>query len=139
MSLTARDRQRLATVHPALAALVEDVAKAVPLMVVEGARSLDRQRQLFALGKSRTMNSRHLPKPAIGLQAPVSHAVDLAPLVDLDGDGDLDLSWRHAHFRPIAAAMKAAAQRARVAIVWGGDWEEFVDMPHFELDRRAYP
>lgn len=139
MSLTARDRQRLATVHPALAALVEDVAKAVPLMVVEGARSLDRQRELFALGKSRTMNSRHLPKPAVGLQASVSHAVDLAPLVDLDGDGDRELSWNAEDFRPIAAAMKEAAAREGVPIVWGGDWRTFVDMPHFELDRKAYP
>lgn len=139
MSLTARDRQRLAQVHPALAALVEEVAKTVPIMVVEGARSLDRQRELFRLGKSRTMNSRHLPKIAAGLPAPVSHAVDLAPLVDLDADGDLDVSWRHADYRPIAAAMKAAAAREGVQIVWGGDWQEFVDMPHFELDRRAYP
>lgn len=139
MSLTARDRQRLAQVHPALAALVEDVAKSVPLMVVEGARSLDRQRELFALGKSRTMNSRHLPKSATGLQAPVSHAVDLAPLVDLDGDGDIELSWNAKDFRPIAAAMKAAAQREGVPITWGGDWASFRDMPHFELDRRAYP
>lgn len=139
MALTRRDEQRLAEVHPALAALVRTVAASVPLIVVEGARSLDRQRDLFRLGKSRTMNSRHLPKLAAGVPAPVSHAVDLAPLVDLDGDGDRELSWLPEHFRPIADAMKQAAEAAGVPIVWGGDWRTFVDMPHFELDRNRYP
>jgi peptidoglycan L-alanyl-D-glutamate endopeptidase CwlK len=135
--LTTRDRSRLAEIHPALAGLVMTVAARVPLMVVEGARSLDRQRELFRLGKSRTLNSRHLPKEAKGIGYPVSHAVDLAPLVDIDGD--LDLSWRPADFEPIATAMKAAASAAGVPIAWGGDWRTFVDMPHFELSRTVYP
>lgn len=137
--LTQRDEQRLAEVHPALARLVRAARATVPFMVVEGARSLERQRELFRLGKSRTMNSRHLPKFAEGLTAPVSHAVDLAPLVDLDGDGDLDLSWSAKHFQPIADAMKAEAFRQKVALEWGGDWKSFVDMPHFELARSIYP
>lgn len=139
MALTKRDEQRLATVHPVLAELVRQSERWVPLMVVEGARSLAKQKEYFAKGKSRTMNSRHLPKAAAGVPEPVSHAVDLAPLVDLDRDGDLDLSWNAADFKPLAAIMKDEARKAGVAIVWGGDWKGFVDMPHFELDRKVYP
>ncbi len=137
--LTPRDKQRLDEVHPELARVVYEARKTVVFMVVEGARSLERQKELFSLGKSKTMNSRHLPKPAAGLPAPVSHAVDLAPLVDLDGDGDLDVSWRLGDFKPIAAAMKAAAAKLNVPIVCGIDWITFVDAPHFELDRKRYP
>lgn len=150
MPLTKRDRQRLADVHPDLVRIVERVAAAISVdfMVVEGSRTLARQKELFGLGKSRTMDSRHLPKIASGmpvgtlradLPAAVSHAVDLAPLVDLDGDGGLDLSWEPEHFEPIADAMKAAAAVLGIPIVWGGDWLHFRDMPHFELDRRTYP
>ncbi|MBA4285456.1 MAG: hypothetical protein C0434_07990 [Xanthomonadaceae bacterium] len=139
--LKPRDEQRLAEVHPVLAGIVRVVAASVPLMVVEGARSLDRQRELFRLGKSRTMDSRHLPKIPAGAPhlPPVSHAVDLAPLVDLDGDGDRELTWESKHFLPIARAMLAEAAKQKVAIVWGGSWKSFVDMPHFELARSSYP
>lgn len=139
MPLTARDLQRLNTCHPHLVALVLEAAKAVPLMVVEGARSLDRQRELFAAGKSRTMRSRHLLREAAGVAAMVSHAVDLAPLIDLDGDGALDLSWHPSHFRPIADAMKGAAHALGYPVEWGGDWISFVDMPHFQLPINRYP
>lgn len=139
MPLTKRDRQRLADVHPDLVRVVELAAEVVPFMVVEGSRSLARQKELFGLGKSRTMDSRHLLTTAAGLPALVSHAVDLAPLVDLDSDGDLDLSWLPKHFEPIADAMKAAAGTLHVPIDWGGDWPYFRDMPHFELSRQRYP
>lgn len=137
--LSARDRQRLIDVHPDLVRVVEAASASVAFMVVEGSRSFDRQKELFRLGKSKTMNSRHLPKAAKGVAALVSHAVDLAPLVDLDGDGDIELSWDAKHFYPIAEAMQAAADAAGVPIVWGGSWRSFVDMPHFELDRKVYP
>lgn len=141
MTLTPRDLQRLAGVHPDLIRVVKRAAESPGLnfMVLEGVRTLEKQREYFAAGKSKTMNSRHLPKPAAGQAGPVSHAVDLAPLVDLDGDGDVELSWNAKDFGPIAKAMKAAALELRVPIIHGGDWRTFKDHPHFELDRSAYP
>ena len=111
--------------------MVERARLAVPLIVVEGLRTRERQEQLVAIGASRTLNSRHL----------TGHAVDLAYWLD-DGDGvpeqgEVRWDWPLAH--KLAAAMKAAAAAEGVALVWGGDWKSFRDGPHFELDRRVYP
>jgi peptidoglycan L-alanyl-D-glutamate endopeptidase CwlK len=127
--LTARDKERLTGVHPDLVRIVERASERAKFMVVQGLRTPAEQKKLFALGKSRTLKSRHL----------TGHAVDLAPLVDLDGDGDQELSWDPDHFWPIAEAMKGAAEYLKVPLVWGGNWTSFIDMPHFELDRKDYP
>lgn len=127
--LTDRDRKRLEGVHADLVQIVLRASEMRSFMVVQGLRTLEEQKRLFALGKTRTMKSRHL----------TGHAVDLAPLVDLDGDGDLELSWDAKHFWPIAEAMKGAAEYLGIKIAWGGDWVSFKDCPHFELDKRVYP
>ncbi len=137
--LPPKSRAKLADVHPELCRVVERAAELCDFIVVEGSRTLAKQREYFQAGKSKTMNSRHLLKPAAGLKEYVSHAVDLAPLVDLDGDGDKELSWELDHFLPIRAAMETAAAKEGVKIVWGGSWKSFVDAPHWELDRTMYP
>ena len=35
--------------------------------------------------------------------------------------------------------MQAAVAAEGVALVWGGDWKNFPDGPHFELGRKHYP
>lgn len=131
--LAPRDTLRLQGVHPDLVRVVRGAALHYPatgrFIVVEGLRTLEKQREYFQAGKSRTMKSRHL----------TGHAVDLAPYVDTDGDGDLELSWEREHFYPLADAMRASAAAAGIPIVWGGNWTSFVDMPHWELDRSKYP
>jgi peptidoglycan L-alanyl-D-glutamate endopeptidase CwlK len=93
-------------------------------IVIEGLRSEARQRELVRSGASRTMNSRHL----------TGHAVDLLPI---GPDGRAEFAWPLYH--KMAPAVKAAAEKEGVPIVWGGDWTSFKDGPHFELDRKAYP
>lgn len=78
------------------------------------------------------MNSRHL----------TGHAVDLAVWYDRDADRVVDadeLSWKFADYQKLADLVKTTAARLGVPIVWGGDWAQFRDGPHFELDRRHYP
>lgn len=118
-----RSRQRLSGVHPDLVAVVERAIQIteVDFAVLEGLRSRDRQKELFAKGASKTMNSRHL----------TGHAVDLAPW-PIDWD---DLS----RFEQVADAMKQASEELDVLVIWGGDWRTFYDGPHFELDRKVYP
>jgi peptidoglycan L-alanyl-D-glutamate endopeptidase CwlK len=120
-----RHDERLASIHPHLADVVRRAAMYLPfeLLVVEGLRTLARQRELVAKGASKTLKSRHL----------TGHAVDLAPI--LDGE----VRWDWPLFHQIAPAMKHAADDLDVAIIWGGDWRSFKDGPHFELDRKVYP
>ena len=120
-SLTPRDRERLRGVHPDLVRVVERARREFECFVIEGRRTPERQRDLVKQGASQTQNSRHL----------TGHAVDLGPV---------PLDWQDlAAFRRMADAMKRAAAAEGVPIVWGGDWKGFVDGPHFELTRAAYP
>lgn len=96
----------------------------VDFIVVEGLRTVERQQQLVAMGASKTMRSRHI----------TGHAVDLLPI---GPSGKGEFHWPL--YKKLAPAVKAAAEKEGVAIVWGGDWRTFKDGPHFELDRRKYP
>jgi len=120
--LGSKSKKKLKGVHPDLVAVVERAIEISEqdFSVIEGMRSVKRQKQLLADGKSTTMNSRHL----------TGHAVDLAPY---------PMSWDWKYFYPIADAMKQAAEELDVKIVWGGDWKNFPDGPHFQLDWGAYP
>lgn len=136
MKLTTRDRARLASVHPDLVRVVERAAEITQtdFLVVEGLRTLERQRELFRAGKSKTMRSRHLLAPN-----GFGHAVDIAPIIDTDGDGDLELSWAWADFRKLAPVVQLAAKEVGVPIEWGGAWTTFKDAPHWQLPWANYP
>ena len=120
-----RSKMRLEGVHPDLVRVVERAIEisTVDFTVLEGLRTPERQRTLRDSGASQTLNSRHI----------TGHAVDLGAWID----DQVDWSWPLYH--KIATAMKTAAKELNVPIVWGGDWRNFKDGPHFELDRKAYP
>jgi len=114
--------------------------------VIEGLRSVERQKQLVAAKKSQTMASKHI----------TGDAVDLAAYVD----GTIE--WQLHLFDEIADAMKEAAIIEGVSIRWGAAWNipdirawksnmesammhyvdtrrsqgkrPFIDAPHFELN-----
>jgi len=120
--LGTRSLQSLSGVHPDLVAVVKLAISKTPqdFTVIEGIRSVNRQRELYKAGKSTTMNSRHI----------TGHAVDMVPWpVDWN---DLE------RFEVVSEAMKSAAEELEIPIVWGGDWKSFYDAPHFELDRKKY-
>ena len=121
-SLSFRSRQRLSGVHPDLVAVVKRAIEITKqdFSVIEGIRSVERQRELLKSGTSTTMNSRHI----------TGHAVDLAPY---------PVSWDWEYFYPMADAMKQAAEELDVDLEWGGDWKTFKDGPHFQLSRKSSP
>lgn len=102
--------------------------------VVEGKRTLQRQTELYAQGRTKpgkvvtwTMKSKHLD----------GKAIDLAPC---DANGRID--WTDIDkFKKIASLMFWAAEELNVKIRWGGDWNQNgrphekgeTDSPHFEL------
>ena len=129
--LSNRSILRLDGVHPVLVSVVRAAIaiSKVDFTVLEGRRTLEKQREYFNAGKSRTMNSRHL----------TGHAVDLAPILDTDVDGDTELSWNQDDFLPVNDAMQQAAANLGVKVTWGGLWRSFPDSPHFEINPQEYP
>lgn len=123
--LSKRSLQRLEGVHPDLVKVVKRAIQltSVDFTVLEGLRTLERQKQLVAAGASKTMNSRHL----------TGHAVDLGAYV-----AD-EVRWDWPLYHQIAAAVKRAAAEVGVPIEWGGDWRTFKDGPHFQLPFASYP
>jgi peptidoglycan L-alanyl-D-glutamate endopeptidase CwlK len=142
MVISMRDERRLEGVHPALVGVVREAMGRCRfrVRVLEGVRTMERQRELYAQGRTApgkivtwSMESRHL----------TGHAVDLAPI---DDNGVLD--WNDTRrFTELAIAMLSSAAELGVPLRWGADWDgdgnfrekgEY-DSPHFELPRRAFP
>lgn len=129
MRLTQRDYDKLDQIDERLDAVVElasEICK-VPFCVVEGLRTLERQKELYAKGRTKpgkivtwTLNSEHLS----------GRAVDLAPLNELR-----KIDWEDIDgFKEIARAMKEAATELKVEIECGADWQR-IDRPHFQLKK----
>jgi len=120
-----RSLSRLEGVHPDLVRVVKKAAALSDLdfTVLEGIRSVERQKQLVSQGASKTMNSRHI----------TGHAVDLAPMIA----GEVRWDWPLYH--KLAKIIKSAAADEKVPLQWGGDWRAFKDGPHWELPWKFYP
>jgi peptidoglycan L-alanyl-D-glutamate endopeptidase CwlK len=136
-----RSLSRLEGVHPDLVRVVKNAALLSDLdfTVLEGLRTVERQKQLVNQGASRTMNSRHI----------TGHAVDLAPMIGGK------VSWDWPLYHRLAEVMRAASLNEKVPIRWGGTWKllsaiegpitakilsrSFPDGPHFELPKASYP
>lgn len=132
----ARDHERLKGVDLLLAAVTLKVIQRHPVecRVTEGLRTQQRQQELVAQGKSRTMDSKHL----------TGHAVDL--VVMRDGKPD----WSPRAYTELARTFAQAAMEAGLSVRWGGSWRwisgpnchdypyvaaKFFDGPHFEVER----
>lgn len=117
----------------------------VDFAVTEGLRSVERQKELVAAGRSQTMASKHIEGRAIDVVAYVGS----------------DIAWELNLYDDICDAMAKAAREVGVAIKWGAAWSEgdirtypisaedamnkyidlrrsegrrpFIDAPHFEL------
>tara|TARA_R100000734_G_C3315894_1_gene108104 strand:+ start:1871 stop:2335 length:465 start_codon:yes stop_codon:yes gene_type:complete len=146
--LSQRSLDRLDSVDPDLIKVVKYAigATKIDFGVIEGVRTLEKQKELVAVGASKTMNSKHLKGLAVDLMAYVG------------GRG----CWELKVYDDIADAMKQGAIEHGVPIVWGASWhirniadwegtmEEamndyidtrrkegkrpFIDGPHFEIN-----
>jgi peptidoglycan L-alanyl-D-glutamate endopeptidase CwlK len=124
--LGARSKTRLVGVHQDLVDVVERAIEIteVDFTVLEGMRTLERQKKLLAKGASTTLRSRHL----------TGHAVDIGAYVDGTVRWDWPLYYK------LADAMKQAAKDVgQDDLEWGGDWRSFKDGPHYQLSWKAYP
>ena len=123
---------RLRGVHPLLVGVVVRAIRitTADFTVYEGLRTMARQNELVAAGKSKTLNSRHLTGHAVDLPA-YRHGVPV---------------WDRVLAQPIMNAMMQSARDCGVELRWGGDWdmdgdqgdETFRDLVHFELPKGVY-
>ena len=131
--LDAASKKILLGVHLDLQRVVERAVILSPIKfrVVEGLRTLARQKHLKATGMSKTLNSRHL----------TGHAIDIVPAVDLNGDGKItgDEMWHHSQLMKLSPYIKQAFKDCGVAYEWGGDWPNAWDKPHWQLPWKKYP
>jgi len=135
IKLSATSLSKLAGVDPRLVRVVNTAASlAKPeedFSVLEGLRTLARQRRLYAQGRTRpgpvvtwTLNSKHIE----------GKAVDLLPYPEGWGAST-------ARFNALAALMFKAAAQEKVSLRWGADWDRDgkprergeTDSPHFEI------
>lgn len=119
--------ERLATCHPKLQALMNEVIKYEDCVILCGHRGQAEQDQAFRDGKSKLKwpQGKHNTLP--------SNAVDIAPY---------PLDWNDSlAFARLAGYVQAVADSMGIAVRWGGDWnkngkskdERFLDLVHFEL------
>ena len=123
--LSQKSLDKMSGVNPDL---IKVVKRAIELTqidfgITEGLRTVERQKQLVAEGKSQTMKSRHI----------TGHAVDVVAYVDGK------VSWEWKLYEQISKAFKQASADVGVPIEWGGDWKSLKDGPHFQLPVGRYP
>lgn len=134
-----RSKDNLKGVHPKLVELMEDAIKDSPVdfTITEGVRTVARQKQLYAQGRTAPgpivtnvdgvrKKSNHQPK-----SDGYGYAVDIYPYFDgkVQVSGPLVIQ----KLREIAAHIKTRAKCLGITIVWGGDFKNLFDPPHFEL------
>lgn len=125
MKLSERSQQILATCHPDLQRLIQEVALQFPLVVLQGERTPEEQARLVTKGYSRTLDSKHLGRPA--------RAVDIAP--DPVDWNDLP------RFYFLAGYVRGIAAKLEIPCRFGADWdgdtnvaeEKLKDPGHIEL------
>lgn len=86
-----------------------------------GLRSEEDQAFLYEEGKSKADGIKYKSKHQEG------KAVDVYAYVDGKA------SWDEEHLTHIATAVLQAANQLGVKLEWGGLWNNFIDMPHFEV------
>ena len=116
-------KARLATCHPKLQEIFNEVIKRIDVTIIEGNRSIEKQQEFFRkkLSKCDGINklSNHNYNP--------SRAVDAAPYKNgIDWD-DIE------GFKVLVKIVREVAKEKGYKLVYGADWGW--DYPHYELHK----
>lgn len=122
-----KSQERLATCHPDLQKLFNEVIKHVDCTVTEGHRGEEAQEEMFRTGRSKVRwgKSKHNSMPSL--------AADVIPY---------PVDWQdHRRFYMFVGFVRAIAAQMGIKIRCGADWDgdfevkdqNFHDLPHFEL------
>lgn len=123
-----RSLNNLKNVDERLVRICNELIKRIDFTVIEGFRSLERQKELYDKGFSKidgiSKKGKHNYSPSL--------AIDIIPYKKghnpFDGSKESDIM-----FDNLAKEFKQVAKELGINITWGGDWKSFVDKPHFQL------
>ena len=111
---------------PTLRLLLMEAIKDSPIdfTILETVRTIERQKEYFAKGTTKTLKSRHIPNVN---KSGFSEAVDISPY---------PCDWSDLNrFRKLSEHILKKAEQLDIPITWGGNWKTLIDMPHYELKR----
>lgn len=118
-------------VEPALADLIDQAAAqfaadhpGLTIVITDGPRTHERQRELKRLGATQTLHSKHIADLSPTKRA---LAVDIAVF-----KGKTPL-WDWPLYETFSTYAKAIAKCRGVNLTWGGDWPKFRDGPHYQI------
>lgn len=121
-------KARLATCHPDIQRLWNEIIKEKDCIVICGARTLEEQQKAFAEGFSKLDGLNKKSKHQVSKEKPLSTAIDSLPY---------PLDWNdikgHTEF---AQFVLAKATSLGIELEWGGSWKSFKDRPHFQLKNK---
>jgi peptidoglycan L-alanyl-D-glutamate endopeptidase CwlK len=123
-----RSLNNLKNVDERLVKICNELIKRVNFTVIEGHRSLERQKELFDKGFSKidgiSKKGKHNYSPSL--------AIDIIPYKKghnpFNGTKESEKM-----FNDLAVEFKKVAKELNIKIVWGGDWVSFRDLPHFQI------
>lgn len=137
-------KQRLATCHPDLQAVMNEAIKYIDFSIVEGYRTQADQEKYVKEGKSKTLNSKHLLRYCPEHGGRYSYAVDVVPYFASVPHTDFN---DREEFALLAGVILSTAKRLKEEgkiksnIRWGGKWNKtrikdnkWADMPHFQIE-----
>ncbi len=118
----------LKNVDERLVKICNELIKRTDFTVIEGHRSLERQKELYDKGFSKidgiSKKGKHNYFPSL--------AIDIIPYKKghnpFDGSKESDIM-----FDNLAKEFKQVAKELNINITWGGDWQSLVDKPHFQI------
>lgn len=124
-----RSKNKLIGVNPLLVKIAYRALEisTADFAVIEGVRTLEKQKENVKKGVSKTLNSRHL----------TGDAIDILPSAIKPG-----MEWQPHFFEPILRAFKQATDEEGVTLRFGKNWKSdpnlpvetrFPDYPHIEV------
>ena len=125
--------KRLMYLHTNLQKFFIELLKISPydFSISQGVRSAEEQNKLYQQGRTTSgkiitncdgykIKSKHqIREDGLG------HAGDIAVLIDGKA------IWEEKYYKEVARAGRVLMQKYNIE--WGGDWEKFKDLPHFEF------
>lgn len=122
-----RSLDNLKNVDERLVRICNELIKRIDFAVIEGFRSLERQKEMYDKGFSKidgiSKKGKHNYSPSL--------AIDIIPFKKghnpFDGSKESDIM-----FDNLAKEFKQVAKELGINITWGGDWK-FIDKPHFQV------